>query len=70
MPFFKIWGVRAQQERPELEYPHKQNFHNCKQNTMFLKRNNKKVYRKAQRVPQSQTAANPRHQEEEKNDKN
>ena len=30
----------------------------------------KKVNRKVQGVPQSQTAANPRHQEEEKNDKN
>ena len=30
----------------------------------------KKVNRKVQRVPQLQTAANPRHQEEEKNDKN
>ena len=28
------------------------------------------VNRKVQGVPQSQTAANPRHQEEEKNDKN
>ena len=30
----------------------------------------KNVNRKVQGVPQSQTAANPRHQEEEKNDKN
>ena len=30
----------------------------------------KKVNRKVQGVPQSQTAANPRYQEEEKNDKN
>ena len=30
----------------------------------------KKVNRKVQGVPQSQIAANPRHQEEEKNDKN
>ena len=30
----------------------------------------KNVNRTVQRVPQSQTAANPRHQEEEKNDKN
>ena len=30
----------------------------------------KKINRKVQGVPQSQTAANPRHQEEEKNDKN
>ena len=30
----------------------------------------KKVNRNVQGVPQSQTAANPRHQEEEKNDKN
>ena len=29
----------------------------------------KTVNRKIQKVPQSQTAANPRHQEEEKNDK-
>ena len=29
-----------------------------------------KVNRKIQGVPQSQTTANPRHQEEEKNDKN
>ena len=32
--------------------------------------NVKTVNRKVQGVPQSQTAANPRHQEEEKNDKN
>ena len=30
----------------------------------------KKINRKVQGAPQSQTAANPRHQEEEKNDKN
>ena len=30
----------------------------------------KRVNRKVQGMPQSQTAANPRHQEEEKNDKN
>ena len=30
----------------------------------------KKVNRKVQGMPQSQTAANPRHQEEEKKDKN
>ena len=30
---------------------------------------NKKIKRKVQGVPQSQTAANPRHQEEEKKDK-
>ena len=32
--------------------------------------NSQKANRKVQGVPQSQTAANPRHQEEEKNEKN
>ena len=34
-----------------------------------MHKNGKKVNRKVQAGPQSQTAANPRHQEEEKNDK-
>ena len=36
----------------------------------FSKLFHKKSNRKVQGVPQSQTAANPRHQEEEKNDRN
>ena len=39
---------------------------------LYLDRKNisKKVNRKVQGMPQSQTAANPRHKEEEKKDKN
>ena len=41
-----------------------------KEKTSHILMRYRKVNRKVQGVPQSQTAVNPRHQEEEKNDKN
>ena len=44
--------------------------HDCMYSILSIKIVEKKVNRKVQGMPQSQTAANPRHQEEEKKDKN
>ena len=43
---------------------------NLKYTHIFSYMHTRKVNRKVQRVPQSQTAVNPRHQEEEKKDRN
>ena len=48
----------------------KANFHFPNYKSIYIHGNLKKVNRKGQGMPQSQTAANPRQQEEEKKDKN